>query len=254
MNILIVNDDGYKAEGINILAETLCSSHNIIVVAPRYGCSGFSHSLTFYRPIFAKKILNKNWECYSVEGTPADCVKFAIKEIIRGKPDLIISGINDNPNIGTDVFYSGTVHAAMEGSIMKIPALAVSGFFFDENTAENGFRIASNFIKRNLSKLYADMNDSIPLNLNFPPDIENIKGIKVTPIGIKLYNDYYDVEKDADGNIVSYTLKGHELHYEENPEDCDTNWSKLGYITISPISLNNTDYNRIPKIAGDYQL
>ena len=254
MKILIVNDDGYKAEGINILAEKLNEMHNIIVVAPRYGCSGFSHSLTFYKPIYVKKIMNKNWECFSVEGTPADCVKFAIKEILHEKPDMIISGINDNPNIGTDVFYSGTVHAAMEGAILKIPSLAVSGFFFDENTSEEGFRKAADFICKNLEMLYDDCKLCVPLNLNFPPDINNIKGVKLTKIGIKEYNDYYDTDKDEEGNIISYTLKGKEVFCKANPEDCDTNLSRQGYITISPVSLDNTDYNSLSIIKGLYKL
>jgi 5'-nucleotidase len=254
MRILIVNDDGYKAEGINYLADRLHKEHTVTMVAPRYGCSGFSHSLTFYRPIFVKKIPNPPWECYSVEGTPADCVKVALRELMSKKPDLIISGINNHPNIGTDVFYSGTVHAAMEGSLSGFPSLAVSGYFVKEATLEADMKKASDFIARNLDILYEDCKNLIPVNLNFPRDINDIKGVKVTPIGVKIYADFYERNEHIQEDVISYTLKGDEIIYKDNPLDCDTNWHKLGYITISPVALDNTDYNALKKLRADYIL
>lgn len=254
MRILIVNDDGYKAEGINYLAYRLHKEHEVTMVAPRYCCSGFSHSLTFYRPIFVKKIPNTPWECYSVEGTPADCVKVALRELLASPPELIISGINNHPNIGTDVFYSGTVHAAMEGCISGFPSLAVSGYFINEATLAADLTKASDFIAKNLDALYEDCKAIIPINLNFPQNINDIKGVKVTPIGIKIYNDYYDIASLEKEGVISYTLKGEEIVYNDNPQDCDTNWSRMGYITISPVALDNTDYSALKTLREDYIL
>jgi len=254
MRILIVNDDGYKSEGINILTERLHKEHNVIMVAPRFSCSGFSHSLTFYRPIFVKKIPNPPWECYSVEGTPADCVKVSVRELLQEPPDMIIRGINSHPNIGTDVFYSGTVHAAIEGCLLGIPSLALSGYFFNELTLEDDLRKASDFIANNLAILYEDCKDCIPINLNFPPNINDIKGVKVTAIGIKAYADYYEIDSNLQKDIVSYTLKGEEILYKDNPIDCDTNWNRLGYITISPVAMDNTDYKALPNLKDIYIL
>ncbi len=189
-----------------------------------------------------------------MEGTPADCVKVAVRELVKQPIDLVISGINNHPNIGTDVFYSGTVHAAIEGCLSGLPSLAVSGYFFDELTLINDLEKASEFIASNLDALYDDCKTCVPINLNFPPDINNIKGVKVTAIGVKAYADYYDIGTEAQEGIVSYTLKGDEIFYKDNPIDCDTNWIRLGYITISPVAMDNTDYQALSKLRDDYIL
>ena len=130
MRILLVNDDGVFADGINALAAALKKEHEVIIAAPKSERSGFSHSLTYYKAFAAEKIVlkgNEDVEAYSVDASPADCTKFGIAHILRDrKPDLVISGINLGMNVGIDTCYSGTVGAAMEAAMFGGKAMAVS--------------------------------------------------------------------------------------------------------------------------------
>ena len=123
MNLLLSNDDGIEAEGLNVLAERLRRDHKIFVVAPDSEKSASSHSLTLKHPLRVKKI-KKGF--YAVDGTPADCVNIAINDILPKRPDLVVSGINHGANLGDDISYSGTVSAAMEGVLFNIPSIAIS--------------------------------------------------------------------------------------------------------------------------------
>jgi len=123
MLILLSNDDGYQADGIKALARELKKLGRVVTVAPMWEQSGTSHSLTIYRPLRAKKI---STDVYGVSGTPTDAVMIAVYCILNKKPDILISGINHGPNMGDDVTYSGTVAAAMEGTILGIPSIAIS--------------------------------------------------------------------------------------------------------------------------------
>ncbi len=130
MNILLTNDDGIDAEGINTLAELLSKHHNVVMVAPENQRSASSHSITIYEPIIVKQVKKSyNVEAYSISGTPADCVKVALDKLVPDNIDIVISGINKGLNIGNDILYSGTVSAAIEGSMYKVPSIAVSAEF-----------------------------------------------------------------------------------------------------------------------------
>ena len=127
MNILVCNDDGIEAQGIRILAEVLSRKHSVTVAAPDIEKSGVSHSLTFYTHISYEKVdFYGGLPAYKIYGTPADCVKFAVGNIMKFKPDIVVSGINRGPNIGTDIMYSGTVAAAFEAAYLGFRAIAVS--------------------------------------------------------------------------------------------------------------------------------
>ena len=127
MKILLVNDDGIDAVGLKTLAETLSGEHELYIVAPEAERSAFSHSVTIFRDIRYIKTAHETIESYSISGTPADCVKFTIIHLFKdAKPDLVLSGINSGPNLGSDIMYSGTVAAASEAVFLGIPAVAVS--------------------------------------------------------------------------------------------------------------------------------
>ena len=123
MFILLTNDDGINSLGLNTLYDTLKNEHKVIIIAPETEMSATSHSISLHSPLRARKIDNNH---YTVNGTPTDCINLALFHILKNSPDLIISGINQGPNLGTDVTYSGTVAAALEGAILGIKSIAAS--------------------------------------------------------------------------------------------------------------------------------
>lgn len=152
MNILLTNDDGIEAEGINTLAELLSKYHDVIMVAPENQRSASSHSITIYEPIIVKQVKKPyNIEAYSISGTPADCVRVALDKLVPDNIDMVISGINKGLNIGNDILYSGTVSAAIEGAMYKVPSMAVSAQFI-KNKKEN-YKIAAKYALRMLNRL-----------------------------------------------------------------------------------------------------
>lgn len=247
MRILFCNDDGIKAAGIQILAKTFTEDHEVYIVAPDTERSAFSHSLTIFKDLHLKmeETIPGVKAAYSTSGTPADCVKFAILHIMKDcKPDLVISGINNGPNLGSDIMYSGTVAGAMEAAYLGIPAIAVSLTYWNKD--EIHYYEAANFIKRNLSKireLQPDQNTVI--NINYPV-LAPCKGAKITKTGINLYSDLF-IKGDLDG---SFRLRGMPIEHGINDEDCDVEWSKKGYATITPLKLDRTDYSILEKMRA----
>ena len=127
MRILLTNDDGIFAEGLAAIYEELCAIGEVVVVAPADGQSGAGHSITFAEPLLCNKVdVDGRFTGYGVHGSPADCVKLGVRELLDEPVDLIVSGINLGANVGINVFYSGTVAAAMEGAFFRIPAVAMS--------------------------------------------------------------------------------------------------------------------------------
>ena len=184
MRILMVNDDGYASYGIKRLAERLSAEHEVTVIAPAKCNSGMAHAMTFGKPIFLKKIEKYPTECYSLSGTPADCVKFGM-EFIKEKIDLVISGINTEPNIGTTVVYSGTAAAAMEASLYKVKAIAVSANPEKESDYK-GHKFVS-IGKRPFTDIYL-VGES------------NEQGISHTLVG-----DPIEVENSVDSDVYAYS-------------------------------------------------
>jgi 5'-nucleotidase len=188
---------------------------------------------------------------YSLDGTPSDCVKFGIDVLCKQPPDLIISGINNQLNLGTDVIYSGTVNEALEGAIMGFKSIAVSAVC---DTLDE-FDFASDFVIDNL-QTFIEMIDkpSTIININIPyNDPDKIKGVAVTQLGIKRYNDRYELrEKEADSG---YYLIGNPVSVPENPTDCDVEKCNEGYISVSPLTIQLTDYTTLRKFKkADFKL
>ncbi|MBX4261087.1 5'/3'-nucleotidase SurE [Clostridium estertheticum] len=240
MRLLLTNDDGINAKGIYALAKELEKNHEVIIVAPDKERSACGHSITLTRPLIVKetKLKGLKAKAFSVDGTPADCVKIAINKLTDAKIDMVVSGINRGFNLGTDVLYSGTVSAAIEATIYKIPAMAVS-VEFDRNT-EN-YDIAAKYAGEILLKAIQNkINNDIVLNVNVPMLEENeIKGIKVCKIGSRLYNNKY-VESIGENNETQYQIKGTAKDIHE--EDSDTIYFKEGYVTVTPLHYDLTNF------------
>ena len=227
------------------LAKVLAKSHDITVVAPIKCNSGMAHAMTFYKPFYLKRVevdLDENFKCYSITGTPADCVKIGVELMKNDLPDLIISGINTEPNLGTSVVYSGTAHAAMEGSILGIRSIALSS----NSKTEDEYDYVIDFIANNLDYYYKLSSPDYALNINVNnPNIGN-KGHRITPLGIRIYEDYYIIGEE-DENGIPYSLVGDPMPIE-NAEDCDVVLFEQGYATITPLTSENTYFSKINEL------
>lgn len=249
-NILISNDDGIFALGVRTLANTIAQAgHQVTVVCPDRERSATGHGLTLHQPIRAKEvdsIFNDNVVAWSCSGTPADCVKFALSAVLKTRPDFVYSGINHGPNLGTDVLYSGTVSAAMEGVLEGIPSVAFSLASF----AAVEFQPAADFALKLLDKL-ADQNYPKPplLSINVPAvESSKIAGVLITRQGLRRYIEKFERRLDPRGKSY-YWLEGEIVEDIEQPEDdnlpphilTDVQAIREHYITITPLQYNLTD-------------
>ena len=253
MNILITNDDGINSTRLHALVKEMEKEHEVIVVAPTIQRSACGHSITIHDPLYVKevKIEGVKSRTFSVSGTPADCVKIALERLVDGKLDMIISGINYGLNIGTDVLYSGTVSAAIEGAIYKIPSMA---FSMDIDSDDNDIIQASRYAVILLKASHeCHIKNDMVINVNFPERIDKgIKGIKVCQLGNKVYSNCY-IETIADKDEVGYKLKDENNNASEedtdaSEEDTDVYYIKNRYITITPLHYDLTNYNVIKNV------
>ena len=232
MRILLVNDDGYSAKGIYHLAKAASALGEVWIVAPRTQCSAMSHRITFGRNFLVKEEqVLEGVRAFSVDGTPADCVKVAVNHILPEKPDIVFSGINDGYNTGIDILYSGTVAAAMEALVQGIPAIAFSiGRKGDLNTAEQWVPM----VFSELQKRPVTSNEI--WNVNFPPcSAEELRGILYDrlPGNKPPYNDkcYEAIPVDA----ASYELVQHLQWTTTQEEDTDLAAVRENYISVGKI-------------------
>jgi 5'-nucleotidase len=197
LKILVTNDDGVNAAGLWALAESLRAIGDVTVVAPDREQSGVGTSMSFHHPVRLTKIHEKiaGIDTYSVEGTPADCVILAIKVIMTGGIDLVVSGINQGPNCGYDVFLSGTVGAALQGFFYSIPSMAVSVNSFADPHFETGARVAAAIVGYLTEH---KKTGKMLLNVNVPSlPITELKGVDVTRLGEKAYSAGIDIGNDG---------------------------------------------------------
>lgn len=247
MNILISNDDGIYSNGIYELAKRMSRLGKVAVVAPDREQSAIGHAITIHKPLRCSKIKLKELDidAWQVNGTPADCIKLGVETLLDTRPDLIISGINNGENLGTDIIYSGTVSAAIEGSIFNISSIAVSY----EKRGETDFALAAEVAVNIIEEvLNIDTEDNILLNINIP-EIENIydlKGVKITKLGVKKYRNNFKERKDPRGNSY-YWLAG-ELIEDEIGEDTDIYAVRKGFASITPLHTDMTDYEDIDRL------
>jgi 5'-nucleotidase len=238
MKILVSNDDGYFSPGLNTLVSHLKKIADVVVVAPDRNRSGASSSLTLDKPICVKEI---GPNVHSVDGTPTDCVHIALTGLIPFKPDMVISGINDGPNMGDDTIYSGTVAAAMEGYLLGITSYAVSMGKSDPKNFETAARVVLDLIDKQTKE---GPRDALLLNINVP-DIpySEIKGFSVTRLGKR---------HEAESAIKKTDVNGNNLYWvgavgEPNDGGPGTDFYAIqeNYVSISPIQSDLTNYKEI---------
>lgn len=242
MKILITNDDGIMAPGIQVLAKKMTQLGEVIIVAPNEEKSATGHGITVWDPIRVREMtftgIQKAW---AVSGTPVDCVKLALQELVCGECGLLISGINNGPNLGTDVLYSGTVSAAIEGSILGIPSLAVSLASFTDYEYDLAAEIALS-LARKIWRQKEIMPAGTLLNINVPPvKKEELRGFKITRLGVREYENVFDKRLDPRGNIY-FWLKGDPVPQLEQDPEIDVVAVEQNYVSISPIHFDLTNH------------
>ncbi len=243
MRILLANDDGYDAYGICSIARELSKEHEIVVVAPHLNKSCASHSASFFKPILCKQIFDFDWQCYSFHGTPVDCVILGLAEIGKDKPfDLVITGINDVPNLANDIVFSGTVQQAIEADRWGVPSIAISGHLKETEEIDR----ASKWFVDNLPYLY-NMAKISAISINIPHHVREDYACKICPLGLQIYNNHY-LSNKIDDITTQYTLVGEVQKDIPQPYLSDVTYYTQGYLTISPIKLWLNDDNLIEKL------
>ncbi|MDJ0601406.1 MAG: 5'/3'-nucleotidase SurE [Crocosphaera sp.] len=248
--ILISNDDGIFALGVRTLANTLAQAgYKVTVVCPDRERSATGHGLTLHRPIRAERVedfFNPKITAWSCSGTPSDCVKLALSTLMESSPDFIVSGINHGSNLGTDVLYSGTVSAAMEGIIEGIPSIAMSLASFSSRQFQPGADFACRLVEK-LQKY--PLPNSTLLNINIPPvSAEAIAGAILTRQGLRRYIENFEKRLDPRGKSY-YWLAGELITEIEQPDHIhlpsdiptDVQAIQKNYITLTPLQYNLTD-------------
>ena len=250
MKILLSNDDGVMAEGIKALTTALSREHEVYVVAPDRERSAAGHSLTLHTPIRVEELDSKFGakRIWITSGTPGDCVKIGINAILNDdeKPDLIISGINHGPNLGTDILYSGTVSCAMEGAMMGYPSIAVS--LASMSSEPELFKNVAEFMLKFIHKV-KDYNfpKKTILNVNVPGIMpEDIAGVAITRLGGKMFTDEYDKRVDPRGKVY-YWMAGELIKHCDN-DDSDINALRWNKVSVTPITFEMTLDSVIPEL------
>lgn len=239
MKILVTNDDGIDSDGVYALASALKEIADVTVVAPRREQSAVGHGITMLIPLrITEYHRNGEFFGYAVEGTPADCVKIGIRNIMKEVPDMVVSGINHGSNTAINIIYSGTVSAAREAAIMDVPSMAISL----TNHAGRDFKFAGKAAKMIAQKMKGhDLPLGTLLNVNVPdvPESE-IKGIHLTKQGKSKWDDTYEMRVDPYGKNY-YWLTGSLMEMDTEMET-DQAAIKNNYVSVTPIHFDLTDY------------
>ncbi|MGL4773835.1 MAG: 5'/3'-nucleotidase SurE [Clostridium sp.] len=249
MRILVTNDDGINARGIYALAKELSKKHEVIVVAPREQKSASSHSISIHEPIRIReeKLEGLDCKCYSLVGTPADCTQAGLS-LLGEDIELVVSGINRGLNSGTDILYSGTVSAAVEGAIYDIPSIAISLEVDYTKDYEEDYTVAAKYageIVEVAEKQYLRKN--VVLNVNVPElKEEEIKGLRVCRIGKSTYKQVYTLIEE--GEEKTYSTKG--VRNEITEEDSDMYFLSKGYVTLTPLHFDLTSFSIMKEVEG----
>ncbi|MFZ1985880.1 MAG: 5'/3'-nucleotidase SurE [Desulfatitalea sp.] len=245
MTILLTNDDGIHAPGLWALYRALQSDHNLIVVAPERERSAVGHGITLHKPLRAYKVtVNGGDEGWAVTGTPADCVKLSMVELLERRPDMVISGINPGANVGVNLNYSGTVAAAKEAALYGVPALAVS-----IQSPENPFYDdAARFVAQLVPKVQAQgLPAGVFLNINVPNlPLDAVTGVKIVRQGCDLYDEYFEKRRDPRNRV--YYWQGCEAQPTYTQADADGAMLAEKYITVTPVRCDMTDYTMMEQL------
>lgn len=244
--ILITNDDGITAPGIRALIEVMKHFGDILVVAPDSPQSGTGHAITINNTLYLNKISAPNeFEEYSCSGTPVDCVKFAVNEIIKGKPDLCVSGINHGSNSSINVIYSGTMSAAVEAGIEGIPSIGFSLQDYDWNA---DFDAVKTFVHKITQQVLENgLPEGVILNVNFPKrKASEIKGIKVCRQAKAMWIEKFD-KRQTPQKKDYYWLTGEFVNLDKG-KDTDEWALDNGYVSVVPVQFDLTAHHAIQQI------
>jgi 5'-nucleotidase len=237
MRVLLTNDDGIHAPGLMALYQELKGDFQVYIVAPDSERSAVGHAITLTSPLRVQEVFkNGSFFGYGVKGTPADCVKIAVQELLEAAPDMILSGINLGANVGVNVLYSGTVSAATEGAFLGIPSAAIS---LDTRT-DPDFRFAAQFCTEIIRFVREHgLRERTALNVNIPAvPPAKLEGVSFTRQGLARFREKFERRIDPRGNVY-YWLSG-ETPLEEGNPDADARALKQNRITITPISYDLT--------------
>ena len=261
MRVLITNDDGIQASGLNALRRRLSEIDGleVHVVAPNSNRSATARSITTRSPLWVEEISFDDGSVgYATDGTPVDCVRFAELGLIGERPDLIVSGINHGSNLGDDITYSGTVAAALEGIVLGIPAIALSQ---QSAAGETDFRLGRSFDFSSSAAFTAELvrrvaEEPLPadtlINVNFPPGEPT--GVEVTHLGKRLYNDEMKlVDEDPESGRRRYRIYGFEPSFEDE-EGSDLSAIARERISVTPVHFDLTDRPSLDRLKEwDFQ-
>lgn len=243
--ILITNDDGYFAPGINALAEELRKIAHVTIIAPDRERSAVGHALTFFHPLRVDKIsVEESLTIYSTDGTPTDCVLIGVHQLLCRKPDLVVSGINRGSNLGDDITYSGTVAGAMEGALQDVPSMAVSLNSIDEFDYRPAARFAASLAKELMEK---GLPAGVFLNVNYPAlPPEEVRGVEITRQGRSIYKQEIVKRVDPKGRDYFWVTGARP---DGEPIEGTDFWAlKNGCISITPLHLSMTSLEYIDRL------
>jgi 5'-nucleotidase len=244
LRLLCTNDDGIHAEGLRVLINASRSLGRVHVVAPDRQQSASSHSLTVRRPV---RVTQTDDTAYAIDGTPTDCVLIAVRDLLPETPDFVLSGINHGSNMGEDVLYSGTVAAAMEGTILGIPSVALS--YTSRST--DGIEAYGPLLEDLLGSLLGrdDFPDETFFNVNLPDmPASEVKGVRVTALGRREYSGSLTRRQDPHGEEY-FWIGGGQSHWRGR-EDSDFRAVKAGYISVTPLHLDLTNFQLIEEVRS----
>jgi 5'-nucleotidase len=247
--ILVTNDDGISAPGIEALVEVMKTLGEVVVVAPDKAQSGMGHAITINSTLrIHKSKIHGILQEFACTGTPVDCVKFAISKIMDRRPDLVVSGINHGANMSINVIYSGTMSAAVEGAIEGIPSI---GFSLCDFSIEADFTATKKVVKRVAEEVLKNgLPSGVCLNVNIPKlDYELIKGIKVCRQARANWVEEIDERKDPSGHAY-YWLTGKFENYDAGKTDTDVWALENGYVSVVPTQFDLTAHKAIEQIAN----
>jgi 5'-nucleotidase len=241
LKILVSNDDGYLARGINALADALSGIADVTVVAPDRNHSGASNSLTLHSPLRVHKVEEKR---YFVNGTPSDCVHLALSGFLDEDPDIVVSGINHGANLGDDVIYSGTVAAAMEGRFLGLPAIAVSLVGRHASHFDTAARVAADLV----TKLQDDpLPNDIMLNVNVPDvAFDELTGLESTRLGFRHRSEPLVKQKDPHGRSIYWI--GPAGEGQDAGAGTDFEAIERRAVAVTPIKIDLTRHEMLPNL------
>ncbi len=244
MNILVSNDDGILAPGLALLSEACQAVASVTVVAPDREQSGTSHSLTLHRPLRPARRPDGS---YQVDGTPTDCVLLALGTLMPERPQFVFSGVNHGPNMGEDVLYSGTVSVAMEAVTLGVPGVAISFAGNDPDTMST-YKVLLGDLVRRITSL-KDFPSEMLLNINLPRvPASEVQGVKVTRLGSRYFSESLTRMKDPWGREI-FWIGGGTITWTGGA-DSDHQAVALGYISITPLHMDLTNYSLIETVRG----